>query len=48
VGVTLDEMEKELMKNTLAYVGGNRGETAKILGIGERTLYRKLEKYDLK
>ena len=48
VGVTLDEMEKELMKNTLAYVGGNRGETARILGIGERTLYRKLEKYDLK
>jgi len=48
VGITLDEMEKELMKNTLAYVGGNRGETAKILGIGERTLYRKLEKYDLK
>ena len=48
VGITLDEMEKELMKNTLAYVGGNRGETAKILGIGERTLYRKLEKYNLK
>ena len=48
VGITLEEMEKELMKNTLAYVGGNRGETAKILGIGERTLYRKLEKYSLK
>ncbi len=48
VGITLVEMEKELMKNTLAYVGGNRGETAKILGIGERTLYRKLEKYNLK
>ncbi len=48
VGITLQEMEKELIKNTLAYVGGNRGETAKILGIGERTLYRKLEKYDLK
>src|SRR3989339_321600 len=48
VGITLEEMEKELMKNTLAYVGGNRGETARILGIGERTLYRKLEKYGLK
>ncbi len=48
VGITLEEMEKELMKNTLAYVGGNRGETARILGIGERTLYRKLEKYSLK
>ncbi|MFQ5964444.1 MAG: sigma-54-dependent transcriptional regulator [Candidatus Scalinduaceae bacterium] len=47
-GITLDEMEKELIKNTLTYVSGNRGETAKILGIGERTLYRKLDKYGLK
>jgi two-component system response regulator HydG len=48
VGLPLDEMEKEVIKNTLAYAGGNRGETAKILGIGERTLYRKLDKYGLK
>lgn len=48
VGIPLEEMEKEVIKNTLAYVGGNRGETAKILGIGERTLYRKLDKYGLK
>ncbi len=48
VGIPLEEMEKEVIKNTLAYVGGNRGETAKILGIGERTLYRKLDKYSLK
>ncbi|MFQ5712452.1 MAG: sigma-54-dependent transcriptional regulator [Candidatus Scalinduaceae bacterium] len=48
VGLSLDEMEKEVIKNTLAYAGGNRGETAKILGIGERTLYRKLDRYGLK
>ncbi|ODS30473.1 MAG: two-component response regulator [Candidatus Scalindua rubra] len=48
VGITLQEMEKELIKNTLAYVGGNRGETARVLGIGERTLYRKLDRYGLK
>ena len=48
LGTTLQEMEKELIKNTLAYVSGNRGEAAKILGIGERTLYRKLDKYCLK
>lgn len=48
VGIMLQDMEKELIRNTLAYVGGNRGETAKILGIGERTLYRKLDRYDLK
>ena len=38
-------MEEELIKKTLASVGGNRREAAKQLGIGERTLYRKLKKY---
>lgn len=48
VGMSIAEMEKELIKNTLAAVGGNRGASAKILGIGERTLYRKLDQYGLK
>lgn len=48
VGVSIEEMEKELIKNTLAAVGGNREASAKILGIGERTLYRKLDKYGLR
>ena len=46
-GVSLDEAEKELIKSTLQMTGGNREEAAKILKIGERTLYRKLKKYDL-
>ena len=46
-GVSLDEAEKELIKNTLALTRGNREEAARILKIGERTLYRKLKKYDL-
>ncbi len=46
--VSIEEMEKELIKNTLAAVGGNREVSAKILGIGERTLYRKLDRYGLK
>jgi two-component system response regulator HydG len=46
-GMTLEEAEKELIKNTLALVDGNRKEAAKRLGIGERTLYRKIERYDL-
>jgi two-component system response regulator HydG len=45
--VPLREVEKILIRNTLAQVGGNRQEAAKILGIGERTLYRKLKKYEL-
>jgi two-component system response regulator HydG len=28
--------------------GGNREQTAQLLGIGERTLYRKLREYGLK
>jgi len=29
-------------------VGGNREEAAKMLGIGERTLYRKIDRYGMK
>ena len=46
-GMTLEEVEKELIRNTLALVEGNRKEAAKRLGIGERTLYRKIERYKL-
>ena len=48
VGMSLQDVEKELIKLTLEQVGGNRHEAAKILGIGERTLYRKLKEYGLK
>lgn len=44
---TVEEMEKQLIKRTLAEARGNRKETARRLGIGERTLYRKLSKYKL-
>ncbi|MBM4044909.1 MAG: sigma-54-dependent Fis family transcriptional regulator [Planctomycetes bacterium] len=47
-GISLAEAEKELIKNTLAMVNGNREEAAKVLGIGERTLYRKIDKYGLR
>ena len=42
---TMDEMEEDLIRKTLESVGGNRRTAAKKLGIGERTLYRKLKKY---
>jgi two-component system response regulator HydG len=48
VGISIQEAERELIRNTLAMVGGNRVEAAKILGIGERTLYRKIKEYDLR
>jgi len=46
--VNLEDMEKELIRSALEEVGGNREEAAKLLGIGERTLYRKLNKYSLR
>jgi DNA-binding NtrC family response regulator len=44
---TMDEMEKRLIEKTLAETEGNRKETARRLGIAERTLYRKLRRFDL-
>ncbi|MBI2195215.1 MAG: sigma-54-dependent Fis family transcriptional regulator [Planctomycetes bacterium] len=47
-GITLQEAERQLIKNTLALTDGNRTEAARILGIGERTLYRKINEYSLR
>jgi len=47
-GIGLDRLEKEAMRQTLAMTGGNREQAAKLLGVGERTLYRKLKEYGLK
>jgi two-component system response regulator HydG len=45
VGQSLDQIEKHVILQTLERTGGNREEAARILGIGERTLYRKLKEY---
>jgi len=47
-GLGLDKLEKEAIRQTLAMTGGNREHAARMLGIGERTLYRKLKDYGLK
>lgn len=47
VGISIEQAERELIRNTLKMVHGNREQAARILGIGERTLYRKLREYDL-
>jgi DNA-binding NtrC family response regulator len=47
-GVGLDKLEKEAIRQTLAMTGGNREQAANLLGIGERTLYRKLREYGLR
>lgn len=46
-GKSLQELEKEHIRNTLELTKGNREQAANILGIAPRTLYRKLKEYDL-
>ncbi|QNN21258.1 sigma-54-dependent Fis family transcriptional regulator [Planctomycetales bacterium ZRK34] len=47
-GLSLEQIEKQAIRNTLRMTGGNREQAAKLLNIGERTLYRKLKEYGLK
>jgi two-component system response regulator HydG len=47
VGHSFDEIEKYYIAETLKLTNGNREEAAKILGIGERTLYRKIKEYEI-
>ena len=47
VGKSWQEVEKELIALTLAANSGNREQAAKMLGMGTRTLYRKIKEYDL-
>ena len=44
----LAELERKAIEETLTSVQGNREQAAKILGIGERTLYRKIKEYGIK
>jgi len=46
-GMSLEDMEKELIRRTLEKVGGNKRKAASILKISERTLYRKIKEYNL-
>ena len=45
VGTSLAQTEKDLILETLRKAGGNKTLAARMLGIGVRTLYRKLEEY---
>jgi DNA-binding NtrC family response regulator len=43
VGTTLADAERRLMRATLDANGGNKARTARMLGVGLRTLYRRLD-----
>ena len=45
LGLTMDEIERRAILNALESTGGNRTQAAEMLGIGLRTLQRKLKEY---
>ena len=47
VGKPLVDIERLFIGETLKLTGGNREHAAAMLGIGERTLYRKIKEYGL-
>jgi len=44
IGHSMEEIERKVIAETLNYSGGIKSKAAEILGIGRRTLYRKLER----
>jgi len=45
VGMSLQQLERQLIESTLEHFSGHREKTAKVLGIGVRTLSNKLKDY---
>jgi len=46
-GTPIRDIERELIEKTLREVSGNRKKAAELLGIGERTLYRRMKEYGI-
>jgi two-component system response regulator HydG len=42
----MDEIEKKVITATLDYTEGDKSRAARLLNIGRKTLYRKLDQYD--
>jgi two-component system response regulator HydG len=45
LGTALEEVEKRVILETLIYTQGDKTKAARLLGIGRKTLYRKLAQY---
>ena len=42
---SMDEIEKQVIEATLDYADGDKSRASRLLNIGRKTLYRKLEQY---
>ena len=45
IGTPLAEAERHIIMETLAAYNGNKSKTADVLGIGRKTLHRKLDEF---
>ena len=45
IPMTMEEVERVLITRTLVYTNGDKAKAARLLDIGRKTLYRKLEQY---
>ena len=43
--ITMEEAEKKIIFETINYCGGNKSKASEVLGIGRKTLHRKLSEY---
>ena len=46
LGTTLDEAEKKIILGTVAYCKGNKSKAADVLGLGRKTIIRKMQEYE--
>ena len=46
IPATMDDIERQAITATLDYTNGDKARAARTLGIGRKTLYRKLEQYE--
>ncbi len=46
LGQSLEEVEREVIRRTMEFVGGNKARAAELLGVSLKTLYNRLDRYD--
>jgi DNA-binding NtrC family response regulator len=47
LGTNMAEAEREIIHGTLNFLRGNKSKTAEVLGIGRKTLHRKIKEYGI-
>jgi DNA-binding NtrC family response regulator len=47
IGSSMEEAEKVIIQSTISMQKGNKSKTAEVLGIGRKTLHRKINEYQL-